>query len=205
MAHQLARLEHPNTSVRADAAHLLGEMDDPRVVPALLKAFHRCFPGGSPWKQVLRWGVGTAAFGVAYLALISAGAWAPGPEWLVTWVGGVLMAGLLGARFIQQQAQKRNSRVVEAITRAMVSLAERHPSPELTAVLGDLQVVGMDRYQQNPETRAAAKEAGARLTELLADVRRLPVISAPAPESDAELPRPASAPDTTAPSAARPE
>jgi hypothetical protein len=204
VAHQLGRLEHPNTSVRADAAHLLGQMDDPRVVPALLKAFHRCFPGGSPWKQVLSWGVGTAVFGMTYLALLSAGAWAPGPEWLVSWVGGILMAGLLGARVIQQQAQRRNSRVVEAITRAMVSLAERHSSPELSGILGDLQVVGMDRYQQNPETRAAAKEARTRLTELLADVRRLPVISAPSPENDAELPRPASAPDQPAPSPAGP-
>ncbi|HTE16881.1 MAG TPA: hypothetical protein VK689_00695, partial [Armatimonadota bacterium] len=90
--------------------------------------------------------------------------------------------------------RRSQGRLCEAITQALVQIAERHPTPELREVLPDLQAVAADIIQQEQSTRQKSKAAAARIDALTEKLKSLPVpASTPAPDGTA-LPRPAAAP-----------
>jgi hypothetical protein len=89
----------------------------------------------------------------------------------------------------------RHSRFVDAVTGALVRIAERHPAPELGGVVRDLEMLSADAVRYTPDSRVSSRRAAERIKALVHDLRTMPVASSPPPLSEVDLPRPARSPE----------
>lgn len=162
-------LQDPDLRVRTAAAELLGELGDECALRPLMEALRDSFEYRSARMSLLV-GVG-AVFGMVGLLLLA------------------LLAVLLTktvnpvtgwAEYVGQVWKHRNKHtdLVRAITDAIEQLGQRSRTPELRGVLPDLRVVATDVLRQSAGTRAASRQAIARIEALTATLRDLPVPAA---------------------------
>lgn len=181
-------LKDPNVTVRAAAARALGKLGDPRAVRPLVDALKDCFVGRSAIRQLLLGilMIPIAAIGVL-LGLVLA---------VVTEGNTVELIGLVFRAVFDYYAGRRSQGVLcEAVTGALLQIAEQNPTPELRAVLPELKAVASDKLQHERKTRNASREAAARIEALTEKLKSMPLPAA-APGTDAAvLPRAGAAPE----------
>lgn len=88
------------------------------------------------------------------------------------------------------EKRRSASLMVKALITSLLRIAERHPSPQLAPVVGELKEVAQDVLQQDKETRQTSREVAERLEGLTRQIKDLPVASGPYGDERA-LPRPA--------------
>ena len=184
-----AALEERDQSLRVAAAEALGHIGDERAVRPLTETLRRCFVGGSARRQRVI-GVMAVATALVIAAVFGLG--------LAALKVAVAVSGLVNLVFhivVHYLKERRSeSKLCGAITSALARIAERHPTPELRAVLPDLRAVAADALQHEKETRAASRTAAERIEALTEKLQSLPVPAAtPVPDADV-LPRAAQAP-----------
>lgn len=182
-------LEDPDLEVRSAAATALGAAGDERAIQPLMKALRQSFWGGSAWANLwlgvllligLLIGIAALLFGVFALKV--------GATWWIFHIWRI--------PFGVFRKRREHGRLVDAVTEALVRIAEANPSPELGTVVEDLRGVAADTLQQKPETRELSRRAADRIEALVGDLRSLPVAAAAPHEApETVLPRPASAPE----------
>lgn len=155
--------------VRLAAIRALGETGDERAVGPLNEILRSCFVARSARRQLL---IGTV---VAVSALAA----------LVVCIGSALVlpgAGLAGFTggvvhiFVHYWSRRRQTgQLSRTVTRALVQIGERTPTPDLRIVLPDLRVVAKDRLQHDPCTREASRTAVQRIEALTESLKDLPV------------------------------
>lgn len=174
-------LRDPDLRVRTAAAESLGELEDPRAIQPLVEALRALFA-----RRSARWDF---------------------------WVGVAQVLGMLTAlgltlatftavrnRSLHQSAEllnefedgrQRRNDLLQAIATALGRIGERHPSTELCSILPELKFVARDVIQQRKSTRAASREAAARIEALAAHLQELPVPVADGRAELVDLPGPA--------------
>ncbi|HTE21007.1 MAG TPA: HEAT repeat domain-containing protein [Armatimonadota bacterium] len=183
-------LQDREPAVRIAAAESLGHLGDQRAVQPLTGALRACFLHRSGWKQLVMGPVvlvgGTLLFVFCLLLCLLCGG------------GSTVLADIPRDVWKHFRDRRSQGRLVQAITGALVLIAERHPTPELRSALPDLKAMATDVLQQEPGTRAASRDAAHRINALTEKLKSLPVpASTPAPDA-AALPRPAGAPTADA-------
>ncbi|HTE16853.1 MAG TPA: HEAT repeat domain-containing protein [Armatimonadota bacterium] len=184
-------LDDRELQVRVAAVKALGRVGDERAVEPLVAALRACFVGRSGREQ---WLNRLLVLGGGILLL---------PLYIPFYALSQLCDKPLSLHdcweiprvFVRGYQERRSQgRLCEAITQAVVQIAERHPTPELREVLPDLEAVAADIIQQEQSTRQKSRAAAARIEALTEKAKSLPMpASAPEPDGDT-LPRPAEAP-----------
>lgn len=193
LAPLIEALTSPDPEVREAAAEALGEIGDERAIHPLTDALVAEHGGRSP-RFYLMIGifavigvailVGSIVYGLVVLKIGGgmAGVWAPLSQKIRK-----------GRRRARVSARTRTT-IIQALTR----IAERHTTPELMRLVPDLKAIAADSLRQQAETRAASREAAARITTLTERLRALPVAMEQAPTGPDALPRPAASPERDA-------
>ncbi|MFN3648513.1 MAG: HEAT repeat domain-containing protein [Armatimonadota bacterium] len=204
----LRRLKRPETTrllcemlrdgdyyARSTAAWTLGEIGDERAIGPLCKALRSCFVGRSAERQ-LRLGL-LVAIGWGALFCVAMGA---AFESELAGAGGFLFGSMAGftSRIHSYFASRRQTGdYSRAVTKALVQIGERTPTPELRRVLPDLRVVAKDRLQHDPRTREASRAAVERIEALTENLKDLPLPGGTSVD-EASLPRVGQAPHSDA-------
>lgn len=183
-----ALLHHAGVETRIAAAEALAACGDERALQPLAAALKECFPGETARAQLRR----SRGFGILALVMLAGYALALGWGWPHLFSG--LLYTTLEIGYWLHRWQRQHGRECRAITEALARVTERHPAPELEALLPELRAMAADRVTQSPETRAASRAAAERIAAVTEGVRELPIpASAPHLES-ASLPLPAAPP-----------
>jgi len=184
-------LRDRDLAVRIAAAESLGQVGDARAVQPLMEALRDSFIGRSGWQHLFIGGLMVVAT-ILLLLLCMATAI------LTLSIDPFSLSGSSSKSGDPQSAGCPQSALRQAVIRALVHIAERHPAPELRDVLPDLKAMALDVLQQEAGTRAASRDAARRIDALTEKLKSLPV-PASMPAMDAsELPRPAGAPSADA-------
>jgi hypothetical protein len=173
-------LKDPDLAVRAAAAESLAEIGDARAIGPLSEALKTCFDTGSARKQ--RWiGILVLAVIVVVFATLFYGvialkiAGAMGGSWY--WIA-------RGMTAYYRRLRQRGPQIT-AFANALDRIASREPSPELRALLPELEAVAGDPLLHTATTRAATREVADRIAALTERIKSMPVAAA-APEVDAD-------------------
>jgi HEAT repeat protein len=168
-----------DVGVRTAAAAGLAEVGDARAIRPLAEALKNCFVSRSGcWSLLASFSAAAAGTLLLIGAVVTLDVLA-----LTMLFSGGSFSDLLTER-------KRRSELVEAITNALIRIAERDPNPELRQVLPDLHLVGMDVIQQLGRTRSASRSAANRIGQLTVRLHNLPIASAAATIDAETLPLP---------------
>lgn len=184
-----ALLRDADLAVRAEAATALGKLGLEESIPSLMDAYRTCFLGQSARKQRL---IGLLAAG-ALLILLALIIWGTAAAKVGGLYGCLNLFSQVPGHYIRER--RKQSKVVCAITDALVMIAERNPRPEMHQLVPELQAVAGDRVQHEPATREASRRAAERIEALTIRLHNLPVAAgAPSGSGVETLPRPAGAP-----------
>ncbi len=172
-------MSDPVEAARIASAEALGAVGDARAVGVLGDALRACFVSSSPRWQLI---AGALVILGAALAFVSLGWIALLLKWSsVGWLIFQISVSPARAWFAKRRARSKEA---NAIARALVNIAERDPAPEVRAVLPDLQVISVDLLHQEGSTRKATRSAARRIERLTAQLKSLPVPSAPSAQGD---------------------
>lgn len=179
-------LTDPCVPVRLAAAESLGEIGDPAAIPPLTQALQGCFHGGSARRQLATGCLGTGLALIVCLLMVLLNPFVI--------IEGLFRAGLGGLSNLGKNRSEPELRLsrAPAYARALAQIAERHPTPELRALLPELRAASLDLLQLDREARQVSRETAERIERLTTLLKTLPT-PAHAPTGGAEnrLPRPA--------------
>lgn len=182
----LVALQSDHPAPRVAAAQHLAEVGGEEVLPALIEAYQRCFLGGSARRQ-RRWGPLVCLLGMGAVVGVCACAISGGEAVFRLTVQTLGWGGLtwLGVR----RKHHDSTRVLEAV----LKVAERHPRPDLRALLPEVRAVINDPLHYERCIRDASRTALARIEVLTATFTNLPLPSASSALGDETFPVPVNA------------
>ncbi|MFN3648511.1 MAG: HEAT repeat domain-containing protein [Armatimonadota bacterium] len=190
--HLLRTLTDREPRVRIAAVEALGAIGDETAVRPLHDLLRSEFVGG-PFTR--RWRLSPTVFLVLALSGFLLLRMLTGDLAVVTavWAVWAVVFGFGIAVDCSRERIQQRGRVTQAVTEALVKIAERRPSPEMRQVLPDLRRMVSDPLVQNRETRQVSRAAIQRIEALTESLKTLP-LPGTASGDEASLPRVGEAP-----------